>query len=166
MSIRCLVFMPSNENGFSIMELLVGMVIFSIIGYTSVAFFSDLGPSFDRWNANIYALQDLRYAQTLAITEGCRVIVRINSDGHGYDVGCDYLAYDYTSPYTADTIFLTRAIPNTVTFGSDYEIIFNAKGQCVSSTGDLATRRISLTSSASGNFLTASILPTGVVVET
>lgn len=158
--------MLKSEKGFSVMELLVGMSIISIIGYTSIAFFSDLGPSFDRWNANIYALQDLRYAQTLAITEGCRAIVTINPDGHGYSVGCDYLAYDYTSPYSPDRVFLSRAMPSTVTFTTDATIIYNAKGQCVSSTGDLATRTISLTSSNSGNFLTASILPTGVVVET
>lgn len=157
--------MHLSEKGFTVTEMIVGMMITSIIGYSSVTFFSDLGPSFDRWNANIYALQDLRYAQTLAITEGCRAIVTIAEDGHSYDIGCDYLAYDYTAPYSTDTTFLNRALPNTVTFGSDATIIFNAKGQCVSSTGDLASRTISLTSSTSGSFLTGSILPTGVVVE-
>lgn len=159
-------FKISGEKGFSVMELLVGMVIMSIVAYSSVAFFSDLGPSFDRWNANIYALQDLRYAQTLAVTEGCRVIVTIAVDGKSYSIGCDYLSYDYSAPYIADQIFLNRDLPTTVTLTSDSTIIYNPKGQCVSATGDLASRSISLSSSTSGTFLTASILPTGVVIET
>ena len=91
-----------NEKGFTISELLVGMTIMSIVAGSSIAFFSDLGPSFDRWNANIYALQDLRFAQTLAITEGCRVIVDIADDGKSYAIGCDYLCLLYTSPSPRD----------------------------------------------------------------
>lgn len=155
----------NNQSGFSIVELLVGMVIMSIVAYSSVSFFSDLGPSFDRWNANIYALQDLRYAQTLAISEGCRVLITISEDGQSYSIGCDYLPYDYSQPYATDHVFLNRALPNSVSFASDSTIIYNAKGQCVSSSGDLTTRSITLTSSKSGLFLNASILPTGVVVE-
>ena len=154
-----------NEKGFTISELLVGMVIVSIIAASSIAFFSDLGPSFDRWNSNIHTLQDLRFAQTLAITEGCRVIVDIADDGKSYAIGCDYLDYDYVAPHDTDKVFLNRTLPDSITLTADTTIIFNPRGQCIEANGNLDSRSITLTSSDSDSFLNASILPTGVLVE-
>jgi prepilin-type N-terminal cleavage/methylation domain-containing protein len=154
-----------SQDGFSLLELIVVLVILAIVSATSVAHIGDLGSSFNRWNSRTYIVQDLRYAQTKAISEGCRAIFDIAADAKSYSFGCDYLPYDYSTPYSNDVTFFTRVLPGTIEINTDDVIIFNPKGQIVDGTGDLTTRVVNMTYDDDGEektFLTANILATGV----
>jgi prepilin-type N-terminal cleavage/methylation domain-containing protein len=154
-----------KQKGFSLLELLVVIVILAIISAGSISQLGELGSSFNRWNSRTYIVQDLRYAQTKAISEGCRAIFQIADDAKSYSFGCDYLPYDYSAPYNNDTTFFTRLLPGSIEINSDATIIFNPKGQIINSTGDLDTREVNMTyydGEEEKTFITANILATGV----
>lgn len=165
MTLRLLV---RGEQGYTILETFIAMFIIAIVASSSIAFFSDLGPSFDRWNSRSTLLTDLRYAQATAIEEGCRMTMEVAADGSMYSFGCDYLDYDYIDPINYDKEFLSRTLPNSVSLSLSDALIFNAKGQSVTSDGQMTDIQIQLTYLGSGGneqYFTGTILATGVFVN-
>jgi Tfp pilus assembly protein FimT len=151
--------------GFSLLDMLAAMVIISIVASSSIAFFSDLGPSFDRWNARSALLRDLRFAQSSAIEEGCRMIMKISVDGNQYSFGCDYLDYDYSAPYDYDREFVNSTLPRGVSLTTAATLFFNAKGQSVTADGEIADLQISLhftDEQGTSNYFGGTVLATGV----
>lgn len=157
--------LPAKERGFSFPDLLVSISIMAILATQAIPQFSGFASSFDRFNARSYLIQDLKRAQAEAITQGCREIFTIATDGKSYSYGCDYLPYDTNSIPQADSISFTRHLPGNMTISADALIIFNSQGHAVDASGSMSNVNITLYDD-SGPSITAvatgTLLGTGV----
>jgi len=157
------------EKGFSILELIVAITVFAIVGSAAVGSFKDLSPSYLRSQASSQIVEDLRLAQATAVLEGCRIIFRIDSGANGYSIGCDYEAYDTTNPIESDVEFDSKTLPRniSISYDSTIPVIFNSRGQIIDEDGLLDTRTITASydngSGTSDDFFSARILATGVL---
>lgn len=120
-----------NERGFTLTEMLAGISIFTIVCAMAMPHLSSLSKSFESINARSYVIQDLKRAQAETITQGCRGIFKIATDGKSYTFGCDFLPYDTSVNPSADGMSFRRNMPTTVSVGSSAPVILNSRGQTV-----------------------------------
>jgi len=155
----------STEAGFTSFELLVVLSIFAILVYVSAPKFRELAGSSERFAARGHLLEDIKNAQAIALTQGCRGIFTVAEDSRSYNFGCDYLAYDTNDPPAADVISFTRPLGGDVRLTADNIIIFNSRGQTVDIDDNQINVQLQLSSVKKGkreNFATGLLLGTGV----
>jgi len=155
----------SNEGGFSLIEMLVVLFMVALLGASAVPQISDIGESFDRMNSRSLLLQDIKRAQAESLTEGCRGIFTITTDGSGYSFGCDYLTYDTQDPPVADDSSFVRVLPRNITITASQTIIFNSRGQAVDVDDVITTITIQLLYDETGgpqSFASGTLLGTGL----
>jgi prepilin-type N-terminal cleavage/methylation domain-containing protein len=155
-----------EERGYSLMELLVAMGMFSILVSLAIPHYIEFNKSYNREHARTLFLHDLKRAQAETITQGCRGIFTIAIDGHSYSYGCDYLPYDTNDPPDFDVIKFTRVLPTGVSVAFDNTLIISSQGKIVDTEGTLDTRAVTLLQNDSGTyvpFTTGSILATGLL---
>lgn len=147
-----------RQSGVSLVELLLAIVIFALIGLIGLPNYALLQESFDRMNARAYLIQDLKRAQAEALTLGCRGVFTLSSDGRNYSFGCDFL--EYSTPPTADSESFSRLLPGDIRVASSISdpIIFNSRGYSVTigdimQNVDLTLKRADNTVYASGTLL-------------
>lgn len=155
----------TNQHGLTVLNLLVSMAIIAVVGAMGIMQFNQLDSSFNRLNAQSVFIQDLKQAQAEAITEGCRGILELDSSGESYTFGCDYLAYDTSSPPSADVQSFERILPDNISMGISEQIIFNSRGHAVDKDDILTNVNITFTDSSLGNsvqFATGTLVATGL----
>lgn len=154
-----------SEDGFSALELFVVLAILALVIYVAAPRFQELSGSSERFAARAHLLEDIKNAQAIALTQGCRGIFTIANDNRSYNFGCDYLSYDTNDPPVADEISFTRELKGDVTLSADRLIIFNSRGQTVNSTDQVVNVVLQLESKKQGSrqvFATGLLLGTGV----
>lgn len=155
----------NTEIGFSVIDLVVAFAILTILGYFAVLEFRTTELSFERMNARSFVVQDLKRAQAETITQGCRGIMTVATDGRSYNFGCDYLSYDTNVPPQADALSFTRDLPDTITLSTSGQIIFNSRGQTVDAYDAMTTISLTLADKSGGGsttFASGTLLGTGV----
>ena len=158
--------LASHERGYSLMELLVAMGMFSILVALALPRYMEFNKSYNREHARTLFIHDLKRAQAETITQGCRGIFTIAPDAHSYSYGCDYLSYDTNNPPTYDVVKFTRVLPTGVSLSFDNTLIINSQGKIVDTDGILDTRSVTLLQQEGGTnvpFTTGTILATGLL---
>lgn len=153
------------QSGFTLMELMTVILIMTVTMSVAVPQLLSLNASVERMNTKLMVLQDLRRAQSEAITQGCRGILKIASDSKSYTYGCDYLNYSTATPPVADNQIFIRYLPNLFTIATSGTVIFNSRGQSVDQSDILSTRTITLREASSGSptvFATGSLNAIGM----
>lgn len=153
------------DNGFSAIELVVVMSIFAVLAAIAAPKFNELAGSSERFAARAHLLEDIKTAQAFTLTQGCRGIMTVASDGRSYSFGCDYLAYDTAETPVADSIEFTRELAGDVTMEADAIIILNSRGQTVNITDQQVNIVIELESEIQGTrevYARGTLLGTGV----
>lgn len=140
--------------GFTALELLITMLIFSILCFSAIPQLSKLYQVYDKRNAEMQILQDLRTAQATTVEQGCRGIFVVAADNNSYSFGCDYVPFSSSSPPPFDTQLYTRKMPSNTKISTDAEIIFNSRGQVVDEQNFLTTRSVVLSSLESSGYTT------------
>lgn len=131
-----------DSTGFSVMELLVAMTLFSIMIGTAVVKVPALVNSFNR-NAALQNVEfDLRRARAEAIAQGARGVVTILPGGNQYTFGIDYSPY--SDPPVADSITFSRTLPRDVTFTSSEDILFDPGGYIIDAHSILNSSEVTL----------------------
>lgn len=156
---------PRDQAGVTLMELMVVVGLTSVLGFVALPNFSRFSGAFNRMNTRNYLLIDLKRAQSESITQGCRGIVKINSDLKGYTFGCDYLSYDASENPSPDKISFRRNLPSQITLNSNAPVIFNSRGETVDIDGIMSNSTITLTERVVGeniDFAVGTLLGTGV----
>ena len=119
-----------SERGFSLLELLATIAIFSII--SAIAFIG-MTPVFDSFNLQGAREQfdfDVRRSQSEALREGARGVLVLSVDGRGYSFGFDYPPYNNPAVYEKHKF--TRVLPWDMTItGSRSAIIFDSRGRII-----------------------------------
>ena len=155
-----------QDQGFSLMELLVSIALVTIIGAAAVIGISDLRGSYDRLSAMAEFEEHLRLAQLKSVSEGGRGILVVATGGASYSFGYDYLPYDTTSPFTPDTTEFSKNMPNLITISVSGTIIFNSSGRVIDENGIFTSHTITLYDSRTGSpvqFATGTLTSTGVL---
>jgi Tfp pilus assembly protein FimT len=150
------------DEGFSFFELVVAVAVASIIAYFAVPELYTIQASYKRLNAKSDVLQDIKLAQAYSITEGCRGILKIDTDAKGYTFGCDYLSYDTSATPSHDSVYSRRSLPTRVTIAASGPIIFNSRGQSIDTAYTMTNRTITLTDTDVGEFAEGLLYGTGV----
>ena len=154
----------SRERGFTLLELLSVILISSLVVGSAMPVSSALYDSFNKRSAEVQVLEDLRRAQATAVEQGCQGILTFSEDNRVYTFGCDYVPYSEADPPVWDSSLFVRRLPSRISMSADDLIIFNTRGQVVSTEGDLDTRTISLMVYEDGHvvtFATGTLRPTG-----
>lgn len=152
------------QKGFTTFEVLATLCILGVMLALAAPQFSQLMTSFDKRNAEVQLMQDIRLFQAQAVKEGCQGIIKIDSSGGSYTFGCDYVPFSVSSPPVYDSILDTRKLPRDIKVSTNGVPIFNTKGQSVDETGTLVSRTITLSQTrdgASTAFNTGTLRPTG-----
>jgi prepilin-type N-terminal cleavage/methylation domain-containing protein len=149
-------------RGFSFIELIVAMGVGAIIAYFAVPELYTIQASYKRLNSKSDVLQDIKLAQAYSITEGCRGVLKIDTDANGYTFGCDYLSYDTANPPSHDTVYSRRTLPSRVSISVSGPVIFNSRGQSIDTSYTMTNRTITLTDTDIGVFATGLLYGTGV----
>ena len=153
-----------NQDGFSLVELVVAFSIFGIIALTAIPSYRDMSVAFSRANAQAEFLFDIRKAHAKTITEGCRGIITIANDKQSYAYGCDYLPYDTNWPPSFDTQFFSRTLESSVLIDADDSLVISSRGQVIDSNDDPANRAITLMDShTTDTFATGTLYLTGMM---
>lgn len=113
------------------MELVVVIGMLSIVGYFTLPHVPALSGVFDRSNARAFLMHDIKRAQAQAITQGCRGIIEIATNGKSYRYGCDFLSYDTSINPAPDVTSFMRNLPNNIVMTASSPLIFNSRGQAV-----------------------------------
>lgn len=156
---------PLQEQGVTLLELIVTLSILSVLAYTAIPAFENIQNSYHRFNSRSYLIQDLRRAQAFALSEGCRGIFTVSTDRKSYSFGCDYLSYDISHPPRADNINFLRELPPSILIDAPQTIIFDSRGAAVDEDGVVSSTNISLLESESGvtsTFASGTLLGTGL----
>lgn len=140
------------QRGFSVLEMILVLIIFAILGAIGIPAYKSIYTAFNKRNAEIQVLQDLRLAQATAVEQGCMGIWSILDEGESYSFGCDYVPYSGSLPPVADTELFYRYLPNWIRLAIDEEIIFNSRGQVVDELGFLTTRSLTLSASEGAGY--------------
>lgn len=154
-----------KSAGFSLIDLLVAIAIMGIIGFLGLPQIRNISASFDRLNARTIFIQDLKQAQAKALTEGCRGIFTFYPDYTGYSFGCDYLAYDTSSPPRADTLAFSRSFPTGISVTPSDQIIFNSRGLPVDDNDIITTVSVNFVDSSGDEiypFASGTLFATGL----
>ncbi|MCB0320138.1 MAG: GspH/FimT family pseudopilin, partial [Bdellovibrionales bacterium] len=140
-----LIWMSSpSSHGFTVIELLVAVTLVALVGGMAIPYASELYEIFDKRNAEMSLLQDLRLAQAQAVEQGCQGIFAVDADSKGYSYGCDYVPFSDASPPVPDEQMFLRDLPNKVKLSASDIVIFNSRGQVVDEQGFLTTRTLTL----------------------
>lgn len=156
-----------QSRGFTLVELVTCLVIFSIMAFAAVPEVLAFYRSFDKRNAEMQVMQDLRLSQARTVEQGCNGIFKFDEDEKGYSFGCDYVPYSETNPPTWDSIIFSRDLPSKVKASSDDLIIYNSRGQVVNDQSFLSSRSITFeiqTGSTYEVFNTGTLSATGSFV--
>ena len=121
--------------GFTVIELLVGISLFSILSLIGILNYSKISFSYKKFDALSQVTEDLRIAQQQTVSEGGRGIFVIAADGKSYSFGYDYLPYNLTEPIVPDSILWSNNLPKLITVESTDLIIFNSQGRVVDKDG-------------------------------
>lgn len=154
-----------NQSGFTGLELILVLAIIAIVAAIAIPQQKEMFDSFNRFNARAHLLEDIKIAQAYSVSQGCRGVFTVDSDGRGYSFGCDYLGYDTNDPATPDDVYFTREVPGDVTVTADNQIIFNSRGQTVDSDFIISNVTLDLKSQIDGTqttFATGILLGTGI----
>ena len=153
-----------EENGFTVLELMVVVSILAVVSLIAVPKVQELLEGFDKRDAQMALLQDLRLAQATTVEQGCQGILKIASDLRGYTYGCDYVPFSTVSPPAWDATKFTRRLDSNVRISADNVIIFNSRGQVIDETGALTSRTITMSVAGNGTpttFNTGTLRATG-----
>lgn len=134
--------LATAEQGFSLIELVVVMVIMGILAATALADTDDLMASFRRSNGVNQVEFDLRRARADAIANGSRVIVGLGTGGETYTYGLDTLPF--SDPAVADTQEHNRDLPKNVSVTTTVDLIFDSRGYLIDVDGVLQTATLSI----------------------
>ena len=115
-----------SSKGLSVLELLVALGIFSIIGMSAVPATRAMRTSVERGEALDQVEFDLRRIRTEAVATGLLSVFRINPDGNTYTTGFDLLPYG--SPPSIEETAFGGNVPHTVTLSSATPIYFDSRG--------------------------------------
>ncbi len=155
----------NNNNGFSLLDLMVAVSIASILGAIGIINYSESSISLNKISVISDFDQDIRLAQLQSVNEGGRGILNIAANGESYSFGYDYLAYDAAAPITYDTLVFTTNLPEFITIASDVTIIFDSKGRLINEFGTYNSANITVYDHSSGSaqvFKTAVLSSSGV----
>lgn len=130
-----------SSSGFSLLEFLVTVTVFSLLTALAVPNLLDLSNSFARANAVKQLSFDINRTKSEALGQGARAILAINGDS--YTIGMDYLPY--SSSGAADEILYRQVLPEHVTAESAQPVIFNPRGFLIDTSGSSTNTTISLT---------------------
>jgi type II secretory pathway pseudopilin PulG len=146
--------MQRKDFGFTTLELFATMTIFALVLFLAAQQVSELLNSYNRRNAEMVLLEDMRLAQATTVKEGCHGILQIASDGKSYTFGCDYVPCSEEYPPLIEKQFFTRRLPRQTRVESDEIVMFNSRGQCIDDSESLATRTITLRSGVGSEYQT------------
>ncbi len=155
---------PPGSLGFSIMELMVSISILALLSVGMVPTVIQWSAAYNKRNAEMLVLQDLRRAQATTVEQGCQGIFTVDGDSRGYSFGCDYVPYSGDSPPVYDNALFRRDLPANTLLSAAGLIMFNSRGQVVDEDGFLSTQSITLSSTETGAivaFNTGTLDPTG-----
>ena len=152
-----------RECAFTVIELITAMGVSAIFFFVASPRLGDLLMSFDKRNAEMLFIEDIRLAQAISVEQGCQGVMTISEDGTRYSFGCDYIPYSEESPPVMDTQSFARNLPSGVQISADGLIMFNSRGQAIDENGALNTRLITLSVTRSGE---ASAFNTGTLRAT
>ena len=116
----------SNRNGFTLIEIMIAVLIAGIIAGISVISFSSYQPSLELSGVSRDMINNLRYAQQLAISQ------QINYGVHFYPDQKKYQVVKYSTPEEMiKNVFLPSGITfNQITF-TNSQLKFNIYGAAV-----------------------------------
>lgn len=144
--------------GFSPLELLVTMGIFTILSLMAATSLPVMKQSFDRKNARQQLEFDLRRAKNEAVSAGARGSLIFAADGKSYSFGIDISPYN--NPAAADSVMFIRTLPTGITMTSNQAVLFNSRGYLIDINGALSTTTLILKENGTA-FQSASVYPTG-----
>lgn len=155
------------SSGFTITEMMACLIVFGIMAFAAVPEVVSFYRSFDKRNAEMQVLQDLRLSQARTVEQGCNGIFKFSETENTYSFGCDYVPYSESTPPEWDSIIFTRNLPSKVRVSSDDVIIYNSRGQVVNDQYFLTSREVTfeiLTGSSYETFNTGNLSATGAFV--
>lgn len=142
-----------SEAGISLFEVIAAMLMLSVIGALAVPSITSLMDSFNKSNAELQIVEDLRRAQATSVKEGCRGIFTFAADGESYTYGCDYAPFSAANPPPIEKNIFSHQLPAKITISADGTIIFNTRGQVVDYLGALDSRTLTMRSYSEGTLV-------------
>ena len=97
---------PPGSLGFSIMELMVSISILALLSVGMVPTVIQWSAAYNKRNAEMLVLQDLRRAQATTVEQGCQGIFTVDGDSRGYSFGRTAgIRLRFTTMLSSDGIF-------------------------------------------------------------
>ena len=149
-----------KSRGFTVFELMVTICILGLLARYAVEMTFQTLSSGNKNTARILLVQELRRAQAMAVTEGCRGIWSLGNSGNTYSFGCDYIPYDTNTTPAADVAKFAGSFPAGMTMSVSSQLIYNTRGQLVDASNALVTRTVTLSAGGS-SFASGTIRATG-----
>lgn len=149
-----------RQAGFTLLELLVAVSVFSILIAIALPVNRELTESNRRNQAVRDMRADIARAQVRSLETGSRGIFTITNSGQSYTFGLD--VYPYNNYFVAETTEFVRDFPTGITVAVDAGIIFDSRGYVINQSNLLVTRSIILSNNGLP-YTTLSLFPTGVL---
>ncbi len=156
--------LDSCRAGYTIFELVITVLLVGVVSTLAAPRLGEMFDSYDRRNAELQVIQDMRLAQKTAVEQGCQGILISGAGGNTYSFGCDYVPYSAATPPVYDGVLFTRNLPTDISIVLDSQVMFNTRGQTIDSNGALDTRTVQLRihePSGIRVFNTGTLSPTG-----
>ena len=150
-----------SERGFSLSELIATLCVAGVLMAVAVPSFSALTKAQSKRAARESFEAFLKRAQTTAMTRGARVIITSQSAGTYYTFGMDYPPYN--TPVNPDAISLRLYLPKNVSITSSNRIIFDSRGQLITSGGVPNSSNINMNISGTG-YASGILYSTGALI--
>jgi prepilin-type N-terminal cleavage/methylation domain-containing protein len=149
-----------NQQGMSIIELLVTVAVIGILCRIMTLSFVDFRESFSQNNSRFQLDADLRRLRNEAVAAGGRGVLTVSPDGTSYSLGLDYAPFATTA--APDRVIFTRKLPRNITLVTSRTILFDTRGY-VSTEGGATTTVVVILKHFTNSYFSATLYSTGAL---